>query len=109
MKKFKLIFHISYVIIAMMTLYLSIDILMNTETYLSKIELFAYRKYLAYTMMIFLGLSLIMIVEFILERLNVYQIKEGVEELEDENVRLKAKLYDQSEEEERDDDDEEND
>ncbi len=109
MKKFKLIFHISYVIIAMMTLYLSIDILMNTETYLSKIELLAYRKYLAYTMMIFLGLSLIMIVEFILERLNVYQIKEGVEELEDENVRLKAKLYDQSEEEERDDDDEEND
>lgn len=50
-------------------------------------------------MIIFLVLSLIMIVEFVVERFNVYKIKEGISDLEDEVITLKAKLYDKSQQE----------
>ena len=57
-------------------------------------------------MIVFLGMSIFMIVEFILERFNVYQVKEGIEDLENEIVKLKAKLYDQLQEGEEEDDEE---
>jgi hypothetical protein len=53
-----------------------------------------------------------MIVSFVLERFNVYKIKEGIEDMEEEIIHLKAKLYDQSEgddEEEEDDGDDSDD
>ncbi len=99
MKRFKLIFHIIYVIIALAVLYFSIDVLMNTEQYLSKIKLSSYIRFPRYIMIVFLILSIVMITEFVLERFNTYKIKEGIGDLEDEVISLKAKLYDQSQQE----------
>ncbi len=107
MKRFKLIFHISYVLIALFILYFSIDVLVNTNEYLSKIKLSQYIEFPRYVMIAFLVLSIIMITEFILERFNVYRIKEGIEDMEHEIVKLKAKLYDQSQEEDDEGEDEE--
>lgn len=111
MKRFKLIFHVGYVLVALSILYFSIDVLANTEEYLSKIKLSSYIKFPRYVMIVFLSLSLLMIVEFILERFNVYRVKEGMDEMEDEIVKLKAKLYDQAQEEgdEEEEDEEEDD
>ena len=78
-------------------LYFAIDVLMNTEQYLSKIKLSSYIKFPRYVMIAFLVIALLMIIEFILERFTVYQAKEGIGELENEIIRLKAKLYDKSE------------
>lgn len=97
MKRFKLIFHICFVIIALVVMYFSIDVLINTEAYLSKIKLSSYIKFPRYVMIAFLIISLMMIIEFILERFHVYQVKDGIEEMENEIVRLKAKLYDKVE------------
>jgi len=99
MKRFKLIFHISYVIIALFILYFSIDVLVNTNEYLSKIKLSQYIEFPKYVMIAFLTLSLIMMTEFILERVIVYRVKEGIEDMEHEIVNLKAKLYDQAQDE----------
>ncbi len=110
MKRFKLIFHILYVLIALTILYFSIDILLNTEQYLSKIKLSSYIRFPRYVMIAFLIIAIMMIVSFVMERFNVYKIKEGIEDLEEENVHLKAKLYDKgNSEEEEDESDEEED
>jgi hypothetical protein len=106
MKRFKLIFQIFYVLIALTVLYFSIDVLINTEQYLSKIKLSSYIRFPKYVMIAFLIVSIMMIVSFVLERFNVYNIKEGIEDMEEEIIHLKAKLYDQSE---GDDDKEEDD
>jgi hypothetical protein len=58
-------------------------------------------------MVVFLILSIIMITEYILERFNVYQIKEGLEDMEHEIVKLKARLYDLTHEEEEEEEGEE--
>ncbi|MEM9895057.1 MAG: hypothetical protein AAF789_01695 [Bacteroidota bacterium] len=116
MKKFKTIFHIIYVIIALVVLYFSIDILLNLEAYLSKVKLSSYVKFPRYIMIVFLMLSLFMLIGFILERLNVLRIKSGISDKDNEIVRLKAKLFDQSEQapalkapEEADDEDDDED
>lgn len=96
MKRFKLIFQILYVLIALTVLYFSIDILMNTEQYLSRIKLSSYIRFPKYVMGAFLLISIMMIVSFVLERFNVYKIKEGIEDMEEEIIHLKAKLYDKS-------------
>lgn len=57
-----------------------------------------------WVMVLFLILTLLMIVELIAENVHIRNVKEEIPELEEEIIRLKAKLYDQSEE---DDDDEE--
>jgi cell division protein FtsL len=109
MKRFKLIFQIFYVLIALSVLYFSIDVLINTEQYLSKIKLSSYIRFPKYVMIAFLIVSIMMIVSFVLERFNVYKIKEGIEDMEEEIIHLKAKLYDQSESDEGDDDEEQDD
>jgi hypothetical protein len=48
-----------------------------------------------------------MITEYILERFNVYQIREGIEDMEHEIVKLKARLYDLTHEEEEEEEEEE--
>lgn len=107
MKRFKLIFHICFVIIALTVLYFSIDVLVNTEAYLSKIKLSSYIKFPKYVMIAFLVIAILMIVEFVLERFHAYQIKDGIEEMENEIVRLKAKLFDKAEADGGDDEEEE--
>ena len=100
MKRFKLIFHIIYIIITLVVMYFSIDILFNTEAYLSKIKLSSYIKFPKYVMGIFLFISILMAVEYVLQQLRIRQIKQGAEELEREIVALKAKLYDKGQQEE---------
>ena len=97
MKRFKLIFHVLYVLIAITILYFSIDILMNTQAYLSKIKLSSYIKFPKYIMGVFLFISILMIAEFILQQVAVFQAKGNVENLEKEILSLKAKLYDKGE------------
>ncbi|MBC6426033.1 MAG: hypothetical protein GDA51_06115 [Ekhidna sp.] len=94
MKRFRLIFHILYILIALAVLYFSIDILVNTQAYLSKIKLSSYVKFPRYIMVVFLFVSILMIVEFVLQQIAVHRAKGNVEELENEILRLKAKLYD---------------
>lgn len=94
MKRFKLIFHIVYILITLVVMYFSIDILMNTEAYLSKVKLSAYIKFPKYIMGIFLFLSVLMITEYIMQQLRIRTIKSGTEDLENEIKELKAKLYD---------------
>ena len=105
MKRFKLIFQIFYVLIALTVLYFSIDILVNTEQYLSKIKLSSYIKFPKYVMIAFLIMAIMMIVSFVMERMNVYKIKDGIADLEEEIIHLKAKLYDKGNEGDSDDDD----
>ncbi|MEP0986011.1 hypothetical protein [Ekhidna sp.] len=99
MQRFKLIFHIMYVVIALVIMYFSVDILLNTEQYLSKIKLSSYIKFPRYVMGLFLFLSILMVIEFTMQQLKIRSIKGGIDDLKDEIVELKAKLYDKSQEE----------
>lgn len=96
MQRFKLIFHIVYVVIALAIMYFSVDILMNTEEYLSKVKLSSYIKFPRYVMGLFLFLSILMVTEYVMQQLKIRSIKGGIEDLEDEIKDLKAKLYDKS-------------
>ena len=95
MKRFKIIFHIVYILITLVVMYFTIDILMNTEAYLSKVKLSAYIKFPKYIMGIFLFLSVLMIVEYVMQQLRIRNIKSNIEGLENQVKELKAKLYDQ--------------
>lgn len=97
MKNFKLIFHILYVLSAILVMYFSIDILINTEAYISKVKLSTYITFPKYVMGIFLFLSVLMAVEFVLFQMHMYRTKGGQGSLEKEIVALKAKLYDKHE------------
>ena len=99
MQRFKLIFHVVYVLIALVIMYFSVDILLNTEQYLSKIKLSSYIKFPRYIMGLFLFISILMMVEYIMQQLRIRNIKQGIGDLEDQIVELKAKLYDKSQEE----------
>ncbi|GAB4233209.1 MAG: hypothetical protein Tsb0034_06350 [Ekhidna sp.] len=96
MKRFKLIFHIIYVIVSVAIIYFSIDILMNTEQYLSKIKLSSYIKFPRYVMGVFLFVSILMVIEYAVQQISIFNIKNNIEDLENEITQLKAKLYDKS-------------
>lgn len=99
MQRFKLIFHAVYILIFLVILYFSVDILMNTEAYLSKIKLSSYIKFPKYVMGLFLFVSILMAVEYIMQQMRIHKLKNEIGDLEDKVVDLKAKLYDQSQEE----------
>ena len=113
MKKTKLIFHILYVVITLFIFYFSIDILLNTEQYIAKIKFTSYIKLPRYAVLLLLFLSILMIVEFGLERIHAYQIKDGISDLKEEILSLKSRLHDiedkknddKEDEDEGDDDD----
>lgn len=48
-------------------------------------------------MIVFLFVSILMLINFILEKLHIYKIKDGIKSLREEVVHLKAKLYDKKE------------
>ncbi len=48
---------------------------------------------------LFLFISILMMIEFVMQQLRIRSIKGGFEDLEDEIKDLKAKLYDKSQEE----------
>ena len=107
MKRFKLIFHIVYLFSALIVLYFSIDIFLNTEQYLSMIKLSDYITYPKYIMGIFFIVSLMMLISFLIERYHAFQTKDEVQSLEEQIMSLKAKLYDmmKSDDEKEDDND----
>lgn len=115
MGKFKRIFYPIYIIFTLGFLYLSIDSLLNMESQLVWFnEKFGASAQPYWIMVFFLILVLLMAAEIIAENMHIRQVKEGINDLEDEIVRLKAKLFDQmddgdDEEEEGDEDDDEND
>lgn len=45
-------------------------------------------------MSLFLFISILMAVEYVMQQLRIHKIKQGIDELKDEIVDLKAKLYD---------------
>ena len=96
MKRFRLVFGIIYIISALVVLYFSIDILLNTEAYLSKVKLSAYIKFPKYVMTVFLTLSLMMILEFVMDQFSISKEKGKISSLENEVLQLKAKLYDKA-------------
>ena len=98
MKRFKLIFHAIYIMIFLVILYFSVDILMNTEQYLSKIKLSSYIKFPKYVMGIFLFVSILMAIEYIMQQMRIHKLKNDIGNLESEVTELKAKLYDKSQE-----------
>jgi len=99
--------------ITLTIMYFSVDILMNTEAYLSKIKLSSYIKFPKYVTSLFLFVSVLMTIEYVMQQLRIKQIKNGIEDLKQEIVSLKAKLYDKSQgvfnEEEDDESDEQED
>ena len=90
MKRFKLIFHISYVIIALMLMYFSIDIMTNMEAYLDKIKLSTYLRFPKYVMAAFLVISILMVTAFILERVQAYRLQKTIKGLRKEITDLRA-------------------
>lgn len=99
MKRFKLIFHAIYILIFIAILYFSVDILMNTEEYLSKIKLSSYIKFPKYVMSLFLLVSVLMAVEYVMQQMRIHKLKGQIGDLAEEIKDLKAKLYDKSQEE----------
>ncbi len=105
MKKFKRIFYPIYLIFALGMGYFSIDSLLNMQSTLTwYAEKFPENGGPYWVMILFLILALLMITEMIVENIHLKNVKEEIPELEDEIVRLKAKLYDKSEEDEDNED-----
>jgi len=123
MKKFKIFFYPIYLLIAIVALYYSIDILSNQQEYMERINDFAtLRKLPQYLLTIVLIVSLLMLIELLVENIHLFRLRKKVAQAEEELLKLKAKLYDQSgstsqnalaepegKEEESDDDEQEND
>ncbi len=103
-KNSRLIFFSIYVIIILVIMYFSVDILRNTEQYLSKIKFSADIKLIKYIMGIFLFVSILMFIAFVMQQFKIMSIKKNIGDMEDEIQNLKAKLYDKSQEEEKDSD-----
>ncbi len=60
-----------------------------------------------WVMGLFMTLAIMMVIEMIAENIQIHRVKEELPDLEDEIVRLKAKLYDQSAGDDEEDEDEE--
>jgi len=73
---------------------------MNTEQYLSKIKLSSYIKFPKYVTILFLIIAILMAVEYVMQQIRIHKLKGDIDDLEDEVVGLKAKLYDKAQEEE---------
>lgn len=95
MKKFKRIFYTLYILVALLVAFFSIDGLIETERMLGWLNrrITPYTQvYLALTL--FLIMSLMMLMELLLEHFQIRRLKNQVPDLEAEITRLKAKLYD---------------
>ena len=87
--------------------------MLNMEENLNWFDInFIQRRQPYWVMFFALVLGVLMLIELITENVHLRNVKSGIEDLEEEIVRLKAKLFDQmegQEEEEDDEDDDEND
>ena len=99
-------FYPVYLIAIFLVLYFSMDILAHMDNYKEKIDMtFALRKLPVYLMSAFILLGVLMLVELIAENVQILDLKSRVKKAEEEVLKYKAKLYDQSQE--AGDDDEE--
>ena len=97
MKKFKIFFYPIYLLIAIVALYYSIDILTHQQEYMEKVNDFAtLRKLPQYLLTIVLIVSILMLIELVVENVHLYRLRKKVSHAEEELLKLKAKLYDQS-------------
>ena len=96
MKKFKIFFYPIYLLIAIVTLYYSIDIITHQQEYMEKVSDFAtLRKLPEYMLMVIILCSLLMMVEIIVENIHLFRWKRKAESMKEEVLKLKAKLYDE--------------
>ncbi|XOV92497.1 MAG: hypothetical protein ACFHWX_20115 [Bacteroidota bacterium] len=97
MKKFKIFFYPIYLLIAAVAFYYSIDILTHQQEYMERINDFAtLRKLPQYLLTVVLIISLLMVIELILENIHLFRMRKKVAEAEEQVLKLKAKLYDES-------------
>ena len=107
MRKFKLFFYPLYLIAAFGVLYFGIDILNNMDSYKERLDMtFALRKLPIYLMATFIVLSLMMLVELALENFQIMSLKRQLKKANEDVLKYKAKLYDQTQEEEGADEEE---
>jgi len=96
MRKFKRIFYILYLLLAVSLLYVSIDALLDINAFLtwydSRISVEAQPYVIA---VLFLILTLSMLIEILVENLHIRRIKNQLPAYEEQITQLKAKLYDQ--------------
>ena len=105
MKKFKLFFYPVYLIFALGMIYFSFDSLLDMEPMLTWFhEKFTLENQPIWIMGLLLFLGILMVTEMIIENIQIKKVQEEIPDLEEEIVRLKAKLYDQSEGDDDDDD-----
>jgi len=112
MKKFKLFFYPIYLILGLGMIYFSFDSLFNMEETLAWFnEEFPAGNQPYWIMTGFLLLGILMMVEMIIENIHIHRVKEELPDLENEIVRLKAKLFDKvdGDDDEGDEGDEEDD
>ncbi len=97
MKKFKIFFYPIYLLIAIVALYYSIDILANQQEYMERVTDFAtLRKLPQYLLTVILIISLMMVFELALENVHLFRMRKKVNHAEEELLKLKAKLFDQT-------------
>lgn len=109
MKKFKTFFYPLYIIVVILVLLVSLNIFESLELF-KKWGFFKYFSdlpYMARDLLVFL--SLLMVVELISENVHLLSLRGRVSKLEEEVLKLKAKLYDQSNGENPEDEDAEED
>ena len=104
MKKFKRIFYPIYLVFMLGFIYLSLDGIINMESSLVWFnEKFAPENQPYWIMTFFFIHGILMLIEMIVENIHIHQVKQGIDDLEDEIVRLKVKLFDQDDEDDQDD------
>lgn len=110
MKKFKQIFYPIYILLSLGFVYIAIDSLLNMNENLIWFDVnFIQRRQPYWVMFFVLLLGVFMLIEIIAENIHLRNVKSGIEDLEEEIVRLKAKLFDQMEGEYEEDESEEDD
>lgn len=97
MRKFKLFFYPIYLVAIFVVLYYSIDILNNMDAYKEKLDMtFAMRQLPRYLMLSFIVLCVLMLIELVAENFHIINLKRKARNAEKEVLRLKARLYDES-------------
>ncbi len=106
MKKFKLIFYPIYIVAVLLVLIFGLEILLNMESYKEKFysNLFSQSgsnfwslKYIPYYLMgTFLFLGSLMTIEWVIENIQMFDLRTKLKKAEEEVMLYKAKLYDKS-------------
>ena len=110
MRKFKRIFYPIYLIFILAAGYFAIRSLFKMDQMLLWYQdTFSETSGPYWIAIILCLLSLLMLVSLIAENIHLKQIKDSIPEFEDEIVRLKAKLFDQSDVSDEDDEEDESD